>query len=90
VQQIRELTTRLGILWIDDEIITGFGRTGKWFAYQWSGVTPDIMTIGKAFTNATIPMSATIVSKRSPTTSPATAGWSAAPTRVTPSPLRQR
>jgi taurine--2-oxoglutarate transaminase len=63
VRQIRELTSRLGILWIDDEIITGFGRTGKWFAYQWSGVTPDIMTIGKAFTNATIPMSATIVSK---------------------------
>ena len=64
VRQIRELTTRLGILWIDDEIITGFGRTGTWFAYQWSGVTPDIMTIGKAFTeNATIPMSATIVSR---------------------------
>lgn len=63
VRQIRELTTRLGILWIDDEIITGFGRTGKWFAYQWSGVTPDIMTIGKAFTNGTIPMSATVVSR---------------------------
>ncbi len=62
VRQIRELTNRLGILWIDDEIITGFGRTGTWFAYQWSGVTPDIMAIGKAFTNATIPMSATIVS----------------------------
>jgi taurine--2-oxoglutarate transaminase len=63
VAQIRELTQRLGILWIDDEIITGFGRTGKWFAYQWSGVTPDIMTVGKAFTNGTIPMSATIVSR---------------------------
>jgi taurine---2-oxoglutarate transaminase len=63
VRQIRELTSRLGILWIDDEIITGFGRTGSWFAYQWSGVVPDIMTIGKAFTNATIPMSATIVSE---------------------------
>lgn len=62
-QQIRELTDRLGILWIDDEIVTGFGRTGKWFDYQWSRATPDIMTIGKAFTNATIPMSATIVSK---------------------------
>ncbi len=63
VPQIREMADRLGVLWIDDEIITGFGRTGKWFAYQWSGATPDIMTIGKAFTNATIPMSATIVSK---------------------------
>jgi taurine--2-oxoglutarate transaminase len=63
VRGIRELTNRLGILWIDDEIITGFGRTGTWFAYQWAGVTPDIMTIGKAFTNATIPMSATIVNR---------------------------
>jgi taurine--2-oxoglutarate transaminase len=63
VRQIREMTNRLGVLWIDDEIITGFGRTGKWFAYQWSGVTPDIMTIGKAFTNGTVPMSATIVSR---------------------------
>ncbi len=63
VQQVRELADRLGILWIDDEMITGFGRTGRWFAYQWSGARPDIMTIGKAFTNATVPMSATIVSK---------------------------
>jgi adenosylmethionine-8-amino-7-oxononanoate aminotransferase len=37
VRQIRELTNRLGILWIDDEIITGFGRTGSWFAYQCPG-----------------------------------------------------
>lgn len=64
VRGVRELADRLGILWIDDEIITGFGRTGRWFAYQWSGVTPDIMTIGKAFTNGTIPMSATIVSRQ--------------------------
>jgi taurine--2-oxoglutarate transaminase len=63
VRQIREMADRLGVLWIDDEIITGFGRTGRWFSYEWSGVTPDIMTIGKAFTNGTIPMSATVVSK---------------------------
>lgn len=45
---IREIANENGALLISDEMITGFGRSGKWFGIEWSGVTPDIMTIGKS------------------------------------------
>lgn len=44
---LRELTRQRGILMIVDEVQSGMGRTGKLFAYQHSGITPDIMTLGK-------------------------------------------
>ena len=44
-----ELAHEHGALFIADEMITGFGRTGRWFASERSGVTPDIITVGKAF-----------------------------------------
>jgi beta-alanine--pyruvate transaminase len=47
-----------------DEVITGFGRTGQPFAAQSFGVTPDLMTMAKAITNATQPMGAVAVSER--------------------------
>jgi taurine--2-oxoglutarate transaminase len=64
VPQIRELTRRLGVLWIDDEVLCGFGRMGRWFGYQaYPGVTPDIMTLGKGMIGAALPAAGVVVSR---------------------------
>jgi taurine--2-oxoglutarate transaminase len=64
IPQLREMTRRLGILWIDDEVVCGFGRCGKWFAYQlYEGVTPDIMTIGKGMNGCALPGGGVIISQ---------------------------
>ena len=61
LQRLREITSKHGILLIFDEVITGFGRTGKAFAAQTFGVTPDMITCAKALTNAAVPMGGVIV-----------------------------
>ena len=61
LQRLRELCTRHGLLLIFDEVITGFGRTGSWFASQQFGVQPDLMTMAKGLTNGVIPMGAVLV-----------------------------
>jgi len=63
--QIRQMTKELGILWIDDEVLTGFGRVGAWFGYQryGQGATPDIMTLGKGVVSSQLPVGAVVVSK---------------------------
>lgn len=60
--RVREICTRYGILLIQDEVITGFGRTGAWFGCQQWGVEPDIMTMAKGISSGYVPLAATAVS----------------------------
>lgn len=64
LQRLREICDKHGILLIFDEVITGFGRTGKAFAAHSFEVTPDIMTMAKALTNAAQPMGAVAISNQ--------------------------
>jgi len=63
-RRAREICTKHGVLYIDDEVMTGFGRTGKWFGIEWSGVTPDIVTCGKGMTGGYMPVGAVLASER--------------------------
>ncbi len=60
LQRVREICDRYEVLLIADEVITGFGRTGAWFAMDHFGVEPDIMTMAKALTAGYVPMGAVI------------------------------
>jgi taurine--2-oxoglutarate transaminase len=55
---VRALCNRYGIVLIADEVMSGFGRTGEWFAVQHWGVTPDIITMAKGLTSAYAPLGA--------------------------------
>jgi taurine--2-oxoglutarate transaminase len=63
LQGLRDLCSKHGILLIADEVMSGFGRTGKWFALEHWNVQPDIMTVAKGLTSGYIPLGATLVSK---------------------------
>ena len=58
LEKLRAITAKHGILLIFDEVITGFGRLGANFAAERFGVVPDLMTVAKGITNATVPMGA--------------------------------
>ena len=61
LERLRQICTDHQLLLIFDEVITGFGRTGDWFASQRFAVTPDLMTTAKGITNGAIPMGAVFV-----------------------------
>ena len=63
IRKVRELCNRTGILLIFDEIQTGMGRTGKLFAYEHTGVAPDIMTLAKALANG-LPIGAMLATEQ--------------------------
>ena len=58
---LRKICNKYGVLLIADEVITGWGRTGKWFAMEHWGVTPDIMTMAKGITSGYFPVGACVV-----------------------------
>ena len=62
--RLREIADKYGILLIIDEVINGFGRTGKMFACEHWNVTPDIMTVAKGLTSGYAPMGAAIAGPR--------------------------
>jgi adenosylmethionine-8-amino-7-oxononanoate aminotransferase len=62
--RIREICDRHDVLFISDEVITGFGRTGKWFGIEHYGVEPDIMQFAKGITSGYVPLGGVGVSDR--------------------------
>lgn len=62
LQEVRNLCDEYGILYIADEVITGFGRTGKWFGVENYGVIPDIISFAKGVTSGYIQLGGVIVS----------------------------
>jgi taurine--2-oxoglutarate transaminase len=64
IPYLRQLCDKYGILLIFDEVMTGFGRTGKWFAADHYGVTPDIMTFAKGVNCGYVPLGGAIVNQK--------------------------
>lgn len=58
LQGLRQLLSKYGILLICDEVMSGFGRTGKMFAFEHGGITPDIVTMAKGLTSSYLPLGA--------------------------------
>ena len=63
-QKLRKLADKHGILLISDEVMSGFGRTGKWFGIDHSGVVPDILVMAKGITCGYLPLGGIIVTDK--------------------------
>jgi taurine--2-oxoglutarate transaminase len=64
LQSIREVCDRHGILLICDEVMAGFGRSGKWFACEHWDVVPDILTVAKGINSGYVPLGAMVVNEK--------------------------
>jgi putrescine---pyruvate transaminase len=59
--RVRDICDDLEVLMIADEVITGFGRSGKWFGVQHEDIVPDLMSVAKGITSGYLPLSASVV-----------------------------
>ncbi len=64
LRAVRAVCDELGVLMIADEVITGFGRTGRWFGVEHEAVVPDLMSVAKGITSGYVPLSATIARRK--------------------------
>ena len=64
LQSIREVCDRHGIVLICDEVMAGFGRSGKWFACEHWDVVPDILTVAKGINSGYVPLGAMVVNEK--------------------------
>ncbi|MFM8404766.1 MAG: aminotransferase class III-fold pyridoxal phosphate-dependent enzyme, partial [Actinomycetota bacterium] len=62
LEGVRALCDKYGILWIADEVMSGFGRTGKWFAYQHSDAHPDLIVFAKGVNSGYVPLGGVVIS----------------------------
>ena len=62
LEGVRALCDKYGIIWIADEVMSGFGRTGKWFAYQNWKAEPDLITFAKGVNSGYVPLGGVIIS----------------------------
>ncbi|MBI2319806.1 MAG: aspartate aminotransferase family protein [Betaproteobacteria bacterium] len=62
--RVRAICDKYGVLFICDEVVCGFGRTGKWFGIEHWNVVPDIMTVAKGVTSGYLPLGGAIISRR--------------------------
>jgi adenosylmethionine-8-amino-7-oxononanoate aminotransferase len=63
VKRVREVCDKFGVLLVCDEVATGFGRTGKLFACELEGISPDILCVAKGITGGYLPLAATITTE---------------------------
>jgi adenosylmethionine-8-amino-7-oxononanoate aminotransferase len=63
-RRVRDICDRHGILLVADEVMTGFGRTGRFFASEWGGVAPDLVTCGKGMSGGYAPVGAVLASTK--------------------------
>ncbi len=61
---VREICDRYGIVYIADEVMSGFGRTGRWFAFHDHGVTPDLVTFAKGVNSGYVPLGGVILNEQ--------------------------